>query len=366
MKEKMAPVRVHSVLKTDLRKILSLDGVWDFTLDRENVGKAENWQQDTKKFDDTILVPGCLEGQGKGVSYIEPQRPNWAGTSDVPYFGTSWYQKKFTAPKKAENCLYELRFGGVSTSCEVYLNGEMLGSHEYGIIPFAYDVSDVIRFGEENTLTIRVENNHRHGTTPTSHHGFGSSTTELKWSGVYRSVELVTLPCAHLKDMQLIWDGETLSCVYTHSAKGGKVVLTACEKGESEVKYTAQAPLGEKIEMPMPGAKLWDDLAPNLYDITLTLQDENGNPVDAMAERFGLKVLSFENGRIFVNGRAVYLRGDMVHFHWPVTVSPPTDREDIRKKLKVYKDFGMNFLRHHTHSPRRNIWISATNWVFTP
>lgn len=197
-----------------------------------------------------------------------------------------------------------------------------------------------------------MENNHRHGTTPTSHHGLGSSTTELKWSGVYRSVEIVQVNEASIDDIYLKWDGAVLSCRYQASAPASyRVRLTARESGTDAVCYQSEAVLGDHIEMAMPGAKLWDDMEPNLYDITLELLSEAGQPVDSLSERFGLRVFSYEEGRILINGRPVYLRGDMVHFHWPVTVSPPTDREDIRRRLKVYKQFGMNYLRHHTHFP---------------
>lgn len=213
-------------------------------------------------------------------------------------------------------------------------------------------MTEQLLFGRKNTLTVRVENNHRHGTTPASHHGFGSSTTELKWSGVYRSVELTQIGDPALEDMYLKGDGQRLSCQYRLDAPQGYAVrLTACEAGDSRIRYQAQSLAGDRIEMEMPGAKLWDDMSPNLYGIELTVLDEKGMAVDSMAERFGLRVFSYENNRILINGRPVYLRGDMVHFHWPATVSPPTDREDIRKKLRVYKDYGMNFLRHHTHFP---------------
>lgn len=352
MLNKIAPVRVHSLIASPHRDILCLDGVWNFALDPENRGLDENWQNPSSNLEDNILVPGCLEGQGKGVTYIEPQRPNWAGTSDVPYFGVSWYQKTFEAPKKQAGKRTMLNFGGVSTSCTIYLNGQMLGSHEYGIIPFGYDITEHLKYSQTNVLTLRVENNHHHGTTPTSHHGFGSSTTELKWSGVYRSVEIVQVNEAFIEDIYLKWDGAVLSCCYRAAAPDTyRVRLTAREAGTTSICYQAESPLSNEVKMPMPDAKLWDDLEPNLYDIALELLNEEGCPVDSMAERFGLRVFSYENNRILINGRPIYLRGDMVHFHWPVTVSPPTDREDIRKRLMVYKQFGMNFLRHHTHFP---------------
>lgn len=75
------------------------------------------------------------------------------------YNGVSWYGKVFNDYLVSEeNERMYLRFEAVQYSCDVYLNGEKLGSHIGSEVPFEYDVTDIIRPNEENFIAVAVSN----------------------------------------------------------------------------------------------------------------------------------------------------------------------------------------------------------------
>ncbi|MDL2232560.1 hypothetical protein LJC63_03145 [Ruminococcaceae bacterium OttesenSCG-928-L11] len=348
--------RVNELYRSPLRTYIDLNGQWDFQLDPDNTGEEKGFPSGAA-LDDTIVVPGCLEAQQKGLHYGPIVQPGWSGSSDVPYFGTSWYRKTFAAPAALDGVLM-LNFGGVSTDCRVWLNGEPLCEHPYGSVAFGVDVSDRIRLGRENTLVVRVENNHTYETnSPAGPHGFGSSTTEMRWSGIYRGVELVAAAPAHLTDLFVRPDARGSRISLHWEAAGivgdGWELDIAVKPVAGGRDYSVRVPVSadtSPVEVEMPDALLWSDDAPHLYTACATLH-QNDNPVDSLTERFGLRDISVDDKHILLNGKPVYLRGEMTHFHWPGTISPCTDREDLRQKLGVYKQYGMNFMRHHTYTP---------------
>ena len=43
-------------------------------------------------------------------------------------------------------------------NASVWVNGEKLGTHPYGYTPFSFDITDYVKYGEENTIAVKVEN----------------------------------------------------------------------------------------------------------------------------------------------------------------------------------------------------------------
>ncbi len=349
---KTAPVAVHELYPSEHRRYRVLDGTWSFVLDPSGTGEQNGLAASCEHYDDTITVPGCLEAQGKGITYAEPERPGWWGTSDKPYLGVSWAAISFDAPGIGPDEELWLHFGGVATEADVYLNGEKLCHHEYAIIPFGLDITHKVKPGV-NFLAVRVENTHKYERAPENHNGLGSTALEIMWSGIYRSVELVTMDRRHMERMTLRWNGEELSAVpeWSGPAPENAGLRLKIADMEGRIIDEAETECCESLCWRPEAPRLWNPQDPYLYRFTLEAVDESGRVFDSLSERFGLRVLKMIDGKPAINGIPVYLRGDMVHYHWPVTVSAPVDREDIREKLAHYKEYGLNFLRHHTHFP---------------
>ena len=66
-----------------------------------------------------------------------------------------WYQRAFTVRRQPGGRAF-LRFGAVDYVAYIYLNGHFVGRHEGGFTPFAFEVTGLLRDGE-NRITIGAD-----------------------------------------------------------------------------------------------------------------------------------------------------------------------------------------------------------------
>ncbi len=84
-----------------------------------------------------------------------------------------------------KNKRIHIQFDGVYMNADVWLNGESLGTHPYGYTSFWFDITDKIKFGEKNTITVQVKNE-------------GQNSRWYSGSGIYRHVWLKMLDPVHV------------------------------------------------------------------------------------------------------------------------------------------------------------------------
>lgn len=70
-----------------------------------------------------------------------------------------WYRKHFQIPVQSRNKKILIEFEGVRQAGTFYLNGHLLGLHENGVMAVGFDLTPYIRYGQENILAVRVDNN---------------------------------------------------------------------------------------------------------------------------------------------------------------------------------------------------------------
>lgn len=72
---------------------------------------------------------------------------------------SSWYKKEFRtdAAQMRDKQLY-LKFDGVNSLADVYLNGELLTTHKGGYSAFTVDITDKVRTDAPNLLMVHVNN----------------------------------------------------------------------------------------------------------------------------------------------------------------------------------------------------------------
>jgi beta-glucuronidase len=129
------------------REIKDLSGIWQFKIDSENKGIAENWQ--SKPLTDTIPMP-------VPASYNDITQ----NAKIRDHIGYAWYETKFTVPQRIfadKNII--LRFGSATHFAVVWVNGKEIIRHKGGFLPFEVDITNYIdKSGSENILTVAVNN----------------------------------------------------------------------------------------------------------------------------------------------------------------------------------------------------------------
>ena len=122
------------------RKTISLNGMWDYRIDQNDIGKRQSWYLTDYSGNGwrTIQVPG-----------------NWYLNEEIgDYFGTIWYKKDFRLTEKKGERIF-VRFEGVDYITEVWLNGKYLGFHEGMFNPFEFEITDFVDYDGNNTLIVR-------------------------------------------------------------------------------------------------------------------------------------------------------------------------------------------------------------------
>lgn len=125
---------------------MPLDG-WKFQKDPSQTGQEQNWFD--ANFNDSNWNDIKI-----GVA--------WDGQIGGGYDGVGWYRRAFTLPAKPAQDGTDIVFDGVDESAWVWINGQYVGQHDIGLDGwdkrFAMDVSDYLKWGVENQITVRVLN----------------------------------------------------------------------------------------------------------------------------------------------------------------------------------------------------------------
>jgi beta-galactosidase/beta-glucuronidase len=122
---------------------LTLNGVWRFDFDDENAGLDKNWSAPAHKLRRQITVPFCFESKLSGIG-------------DTSFHPWVWYSREFKLPSDWKDRRVLLHFGAVDYRSQVWLNGQLVGSHEGGNTPFQFDITALLN-SDANVLTIRAE-----------------------------------------------------------------------------------------------------------------------------------------------------------------------------------------------------------------
>lgn len=101
------------------------------------------------------------------------------------------------------------------------------------------------------------------------------------------------------------------------------------------------------------GVRRWDEGEGNLYALTAAIGEES------KTVSFGVRDFIAREGRLTLNGRNIFLRSEANCAVYPQTGHPPMDAPSWRKILDIYKQYGVNCMRFHSHCPPEAAFIAA-------
>lgn len=326
----------------------------------------ENWKfylgdasgADGEQFDDSAWKNVDLPHD-----YSIDQEYTTAGEAESGYKlgGIGWYRKNFKVDESLKGKSIRIDFDGVYMDSTVWINGHRLGNHPYGYSPFSYDITEYLRFGELNTIAVKV--NHQ---TPSSRWYSGS--------GIGRDVDLVVTDPVHVERDGVVVTTPELAADKTNVKTHLKTVLT--NKGVEAASVTvAQTvfPRGGTLDQQIAHVEsvvttiaagksatveqdalaanptLWTVDAPTLYTVRTEIK-QNGKVVDTYDVDFGYRFFSFDADTGFsLNGQNMKLKGVCMH-HDQGALGSVNTRDAIERQVKILKEMGCNSIRA-THNP---------------
>ncbi|WP_372648328.1 glycoside hydrolase family 2 protein, partial [Draconibacterium sp.] len=305
----------------------SLNGLWEYAVTSKNATKPEAWEQN-------ILVPFALETPLSGVGRrIESNE-------------VIWYKHSFElAPKANERQL--LNFEGVDYKCMVWVNGELAGSHVGGNLPFSFDVTDLVKPGE-NEVKLRVIDGtddfdlyQLRGKQKRDNGGIWYTPS----SGIWAPVWIESVPETYIKSVKLLADmyGE-LKAEATIGGLQQKAQLQVSVFDNEEL-VAQKKGLCTDVLLSVKNAKLWSPSSPKLYDLKIELLDEDGKVLDVVTSYAGFRTVGKAcdaegNWRFTLNGKEIFHYGPLDQGWWPESFLLPPSDEAIVWEMDFLKKAG--------------------------
>jgi beta-glucuronidase len=310
-----APSVAPVLVAADLRPGLDLSGPWRWSVDpyRDGLagfhggdpGRASQRYADLNVEQVSAADPRALFEQDMQRSPVTTLPSSWI-THDPTmryYDGLVWYQRTFDAQPKAGERQF-LRFGAVDYMARVYLNGQLIGTHEGGFTPFALEVTGKLRAGS-NQITVGVDSERSDDTVPPT------VTDWETYGGITRPIKLISTPAVFVDDawIRIGKDGRIHATVALNGegAAGREVRvrvpalnLTLSGRAGPDGRWTGHAAAPR-------GLKRWSPESPTLYDVSF----ESGD--DVLNERVGFRTLEVRGTDILLNGKPIFLRGICLH-----------------------------------------------------
>lgn len=319
---------------------LCLNGPWDYAILPE--------REPLKDYQGNILVPFSPETQLSGVERTVSE-------TDALH-----YRKVFRLDSTFLKELTLLHFTAVDYYCEVALNGKPLGTHKGGFLPFSFDITEVLKEGE-NVLTLKVLD-----PTDRSYIARGKQVSNPGniWypgqSGIWGTVWVESVNKGYVEDLRLVpdIDEEVLNVTVTGAAP--KVTVQVLDGGKQIAEVKGRT--GEVLSIPVRDAKLWSPEHPFLYDLTITAVNSNGLIADTVTSYFGMRKFSVgpdKDGisRLFLNNEPYFHNGVLDQGYYPDGLLTPPSEEAMVDDIKLLKDMGFTMVRKH-------IKIEPLRWYY--
>lgn len=346
----------------------SLAGNWRFNLDENNKGINEKWYNSNLPL--SIALPGTTDEAGYG----EKTTGSDFGilTRAYKYYGPAWYQQDIVVPQSWEGKRIFLELERVMWESKLYVDGQEISTLDALNSAHLHDMG-FLKPGK-HTLTIRINNDLIHNIGDKGH--AYTEYTQSIWNGAVGNIRLVAeepvrWSCPRIETKTSI---PTLSVTDTIINESNKkrpvdVILTLKERGKDEIFFTQSYPFNlqkgkneVKLEARMPqGIKLWDDMNPNLYETTISVVDrkDKSKRFDTHKEEIGFREITVNKSKMLVNGKPVFLRGNLDCVHFPLTGYPSCNVEEWERIFRIYKDYGLNHARFHSWCPPRAAFVAA-------
>ena len=261
------------------------------------------------------------------------------------------YQRTLYIPSEWQGKRLFLRFHGVQSVADVFLNGRHIGDHFGGYTAFAFEITDNVSYGGNNTLLVAVSNTYRNDVLPTS-------VEENVYGGIYRDVELIVADKTTVSPLYYGTDGVMVhQTEVTKERVSGRVDVALLGRKDSQHNVTVDfvAPDGyvsltKSVKAKIDGnllsvpfvienAELWSLGSPSLYTVRVSIGE------DIVEVKTGFRKIEVTAEKKFtINGRRVRVRG-VVLGHDRMPKGNALSKEDINSDLALIRDMGANALR---------------------
>jgi len=342
------------------RMATSLNGHWEMVIDaydyfsggkEKSISRNQTQRNKSDRLEygftptQTLLVPGDWNTQQERLFLYE---------------GTVWYKKEFVRQPPAGRRTF-VSFGAVNYHAVVYLNGTLLGDHEGGFTPFAFECTKQLKEGR-NVLVVRVNNDRKADRVP---------AMDFDWwnfGGITRDVDLVEVPGTFIRDYSVQSQKGNRGTIEGWVKLDGSPVPASVELHIDELKIHQTIATEGRAVVPFvfkAKPQAWSPEHPRLYDVRLSTTN------DRVADRIGFRTVGTAGKSILLNGIPIYLRGISMHEEAMFTGGRITSASQAQALFQYAKEMNCNYVRlahypHHEETLRLADEMGLLIWAEIP
>lgn len=310
-----------------------------------------------------------------GIEYLPME-----ASGCINYQGIVWYRKHFKADNNMSGKKIFLHFEAIMGKCKVWINGILAKEHFGGYLPVIIDVTDFLKFEEENVIAVMADNSD----DPSYPVGKKQSTLDYAYfGGIYRDCWLVAHNVVHITDpnyenevaggglyiySENVSENKADVCIKTHirnedlTSKSIVVVyelrhsndesIIIRKKQKAFVEQGQAAYVTTKLNVRKPN--LWSPESPYLYNLDIYVEDQSGNVIDGMRQRIGIRSIEFKQEKgLWINGKPYgKIMGANRHQDFAILGNAVPNSMQWRDARKL-KDAGVRIIRsaHYVLDP---------------
>ncbi|MCR5199423.1 MAG: glycoside hydrolase family 2 protein, partial [Prevotella sp.] len=323
----------------------------------------QDWRKVDVPHDFQIEQPWVAPDAGEKADNNDPAANIKSRLSSRAFkeMGVAWYRYHLTPADSLKGRRLLLDFEGIMYTGDVFLNGTRIGGTDYGYVGFEIDVTDKLRFGQDNVIAVKADT--REPGNSRWYTG-GGLIRPVKLVATNRDLYFARYPL-QITTRENRFVSIAAEVVVKGRDKNMPVDIKICApdgqtvyQGSSTLKRLTPTRTVEQrlAEIEIPNPQLWDTEHPNLYTVEVTLKNEKGVAVDVTRERFGLRTIEIgPDYGLKLNGRKVLLKGYANHHSLGALGAAAFDRA-MEKRIVMMKQWGMNHIRT-SHNPYSRSFI---------
>ncbi|MDA0196680.1 MAG: glycoside hydrolase family 2 [Bacteroidetes bacterium] len=321
----------------------NLNGVWQFGFDGENLGLDNNWVSGEAPFPKTITVPF-------------PWGSNLSGVQDEA--DIAWYMREITVSPDWQDKRTFVTIGASDWETTVWLDGQLLGTHQGGYTPFSFELTAYLKYGQAQKLIIRADDARRDFTLY-GKQGYGNAR------GIWQTVYLEARGTNYLDAVHFTPDIDndavTVTAYLPEEALSDLNLEVRINNGPAPISAKATFPKGmdkTSFKINIPDAHLWSLEDPFLYDTEIKLAD------DVVKSYFGMRKISVvdlpgtDYPYIALNNNPIYLQLSLDQSYHPDGFYTFPSDQFMKEEIERSKSIGLNGNRIHikVEVPRKLYW----------
>ena len=328
----------------------SLNGPWEFSFDDGQVGETERWFLD-HAFPLKIVVPFVYEST---LSQIH----------DLGFHDVVWYRRTFEISPALRAPRLVLHFGAVDYACRVWINGQLVGSHQGGHVPFSLDITAVVEREKPNVVVVRVEDDHQDLAQPRGKQYWKPQSESIfytRTTGIWQTVWLEAVAPIALDGVRMTPDLDDASVRLEVSLQGPLAMSTADLWLDVVIFDGADAMISQRSRLgPDDGhcheitlcfdaghpVRAWSPEDPYLYRLQYRL-GKGQEILDEVESYLGMRKLSVQDGQFFLNGHPYYLKMVLDQGYFPEGILTAPTPLALKRDVILTKQMGFNGVRKH-------------------